>query len=185
MSKIAAVEVIPVAAPDQARNDLDGTVDTVIVRVTDEAGRTGIGETDAPPDVIKSFIEMPTAHLWSRNLTEILLGADPIETAALWQKLYEGSFWPGRRGLGIHAISAIDIALHDLAGKALGLPAYKLMGGARRERLRPYCTIYPGLSQGRPVAELMREIDRQFGAALATGFRAVKMEVLFYDLVSD
>ena len=185
MSKIAAVEVIPVAAPDQAHNDLDGTVDTVIVRLTDEAGRTGIGETDAPPAVVKSFLEMPTAHLWSRNAGEILLGADPVETAALWQKLYEGTFWPGRRGLGIHALSAIDIALYDLAGKALGLPAYKLLGGARRERLRPYCTIYPGLSQGRPVAELMREIDRQFGAALAAGFRAVKMEVLFYDLVSD
>jgi L-alanine-DL-glutamate epimerase-like enolase superfamily enzyme len=185
MSKIAAVEVIPVAAPDQAHNDLDGTVDTVIVRLTDEAGRTGIGETDAPPAVVKSFLEMPTAHLWSRNAGEILLGADPVETAALWQKLYEGTFWPGRRGLGIHALSAIDIALYDLAGKALGLPAYKLLGGARRERLRPYCTIYPGLAQGRPVAALMAEIGRQFEAALATGFRAVKMEVLFYDLVSD
>ena len=185
MSKIAAVEVIPVAAPDQAHNDLDGTVDTVIVRLTDEAGRTGIGETDAPPAVVKSFLEMPTAHLWSRNAAEILLGADPVETAALWQKLYEGTFWPGRRGLGIHALSAIDIALYDLAGKALGLPAYKLLGGARRERLRPYCTIYPGLAQGRPVAALMAEIGRQFEAALATGFRAVKMEVLFYDLVSD
>ena len=59
MSKIAAVEVIPVAAPGQATNDLDGTVDTVIVRITDEEGRYGIGETDAPPAVIKAFIEMP------------------------------------------------------------------------------------------------------------------------------
>ena len=185
MSRIAAVEVIPVASPGQAQNDLDGTLDTVIVRLTDEEGRTGIGEADGPPEVIKAFIEMPTAHLWSRNASEILLGADPVETAGLWQKLYEGTFWPGRRGLGIHAISAIDIALHDLAGKALGLPAYKLMGGARRERLRPYCTIYPGLSQGRPVSALMTEIGRQFEAALATGFRAVKMEVLFFDLVTD
>jgi L-alanine-DL-glutamate epimerase-like enolase superfamily enzyme len=185
MSRIAAVEVIPVASPGQAQNDLDGTLDTVIVRLTDEDGRTGIGEADGPPEVIKAFIEMPTAHLWSRNAAEILLGADPVETAGLWQKLYEGTFWPGRRGLGIHAISAIDIALHDLAGKALDLPAYKLMGGARRERLRPYCTIYPGLSQGRPVAALMTEIGRQFEAALAIGFRAVKMEVLFFDLVTD
>ena len=185
MSRIAAVEVIPVASPGQAQNDLDGTLDTVIVRLTDEDGRTGIGEADGPPEVIKAFIEMPTAHLWSRNASEILLGADPVETAGLWQKLYDGTFWPGRRGLGIHAISAIDIALHDLAGKALGLPAYKLMGGARRERLRPYCTIYPGLSQGRPVSALMTEIGRQFEAALAIGFRAVKMEVLFFDLVTD
>ena len=185
MPKIASVEVIPVAAPEQARDDLDGTVDTVILRVTDEDGRHGIGETDAPPAVVKSFVEMPTAHLWSRNLTEVLIGQDPLETAGLWQKMYEGTFWPGRRGLGIHALSAIDVALHDLAGKQLGVPAYKLMGGARREKLRPYCTIYPGLAHGQPVAALMREIERQFDAALATGFRAVKMEVLFYDLVTD
>mgnify|MGYP001332463776 CR=1 FL=1 len=185
MPRIASIEVIPIAAPEQARNDLDGTVDTVIVRVVDEDGRYGIGETDAPPTVVKSFIEMPTAHLWSRNLSEILVGADPVELAGLWQRMYEGTFWPGRRGLGMHALSAVDVALYDLAGKQLGLPAYKLMGGARRERLRPYCTIYPGLAHGRSISELMREIERQFDAALAAGFRAVKMEVLFYDLVSD
>ena len=111
--------------------------------------------------------------------------ADPLEAAALWQKLYEGTFWPGRRGLGIHAISAIDIALYDLAGKQLGVPAYKLMGGARRDKLRPYCTIYPGLAHGRSIGELMEEIGRQFDTAIASGFRAVKMEVLFFDLVTD
>jgi len=184
-STIAQVEVIPIVAPEQARDDLDGTVETVIVRITDADGRYGIGETDAPATVVKSFIEMPTAHLWSRNLVSLLVGADPIEIAGLWQKMYEGTFWPGRRGLGIHALSAIDIALHDLAGKQLDLPAYKLMGGARRERLRPYCTIYPGLAHGRPIRALMAEIERQFDAARSIGFRAVKMEVLFYELVSD
>jgi L-alanine-DL-glutamate epimerase-like enolase superfamily enzyme len=185
MSKIARLEVIPLAAPVQTADDLDGTTETVIVKVFDEDGRCGIGETDAPPEVVKSFLEMRTAHLWSRNMSEILIGSDPIELAANWQRMYEGVFWPGRRGLGTHALSAVDVALHDLAGKQLGLPAYKLMGGARRERLRPYCTIYPGLSQGRSIDTLMTEIGRQFRAALETGFRAVKMEVLFYDLVTD
>ena len=184
-SFIAKLEVIPVYSPASSANDLDGTADTVIVKIFDEDGRYGFGEADAPPSAIKAFIEMPTAHLWSRNASEILVGQDPIEIAAIWQKLYDGTFWPGRRGLGIHAISAIDIALHDLAGKQLGLPAYKLMGGARREKLRPYCTIYPGLAQGRTIDELMKEIGRQFEAALNAGFRAVKMEVLFYDLVTD
>ena len=129
---------------------------------------------------------MPTAHLWSRNASEILIGAGSAgDRRRIWQKLYDGTFWPGRRGLGIHAISAIDIALHDLAGKQLGVPAYKLMGGARRDKLRPYCTIFPGLAQGRSIGDLMREIGRQFDTALASGFRAVKMEVLFYDLVTD
>jgi L-alanine-DL-glutamate epimerase-like enolase superfamily enzyme len=101
--------------------------------------------------VVKSFLEMRTAHLWSRNVSEILIGSDPIELAANWQRMYEGVFWPGRRGLGLHALSAVDVALHDLAGKQLGVPVYKLIGGARRERLRPYCTIYPGLAQGRSI----------------------------------
>jgi L-rhamnonate dehydratase len=185
MAKIVDVEVIPVVDPKQNPDDCDGTVDTIIVKIVDEDGRYGIGEADAPPLVAKAFIEMPTIHLWSRNSTSILVGADPIEAAALWQKLYEGTFWPGRRGLGIHAISAIDIALYDLAGKQLGIPSYKLLGGARREKLRPYCTIYPGLAQGRSIRDLMKEIGRQFEAALSVGFRALKMEVLFYDLVTD
>ena len=185
MNAIAKFEVIPIAAPDAIADDLDGTTDTVIVKLTDEAGLSGIGETDAPPHVVKAFLEMPTAHLWSRNVQEILIGADPIEATGLWQKLYDGTFWPGRRGLGIHAISAIDIALYDLAGKQRNVPAYKLMGGARRERIRPYCTIFPGLAHGRGIEELMTEIGRQFEVALAVGFRAVKMEVLFYDLVTD
>src|ERR1700761_5708545 len=165
MNKIAAVEVIPLATPDAVADDLDGTTDTVIVRLTDEAGLTGIGETDAPPHVIKAFLEMPTAHLWSRNVNEVLIGADPIEATGIWQKLYDGTFWPGRRGLGIHAISAIDIALHDLAGKQHNVPAYKLMGGARRDKVRPYCPISPGMAQGRPIEQLMTEIGRQFDAA--------------------
>jgi L-alanine-DL-glutamate epimerase-like enolase superfamily enzyme len=185
VAKIARLEVIPIAAPGASANDLDGTTDTVIIKISDEDGRFGIGEADAPPNVVKAFLEMPTAHLWSRNAGDILIGADAMEAAALWHKLYEGTFWPGRRGLGVHAISALDIALYDLAGKQLGVPAYKLLGGARRDKLKPYCTIFPGLPQGRGIRELMKEIDRQFDAAIAAGFRAVKMEVLFYELVSD
>jgi L-alanine-DL-glutamate epimerase-like enolase superfamily enzyme len=184
-NRIARIEAVPVLSPASSAIDLDGTTDTIVVKVFDEEGRYGFGEADAPPLATKSFLEMPTAHLWSRNAGEILVGEDPLEIAAIWQKLYEGTFWPGRRGLGIHAISAIDIALHDLVGKQLGVPAYKLMGGARREKLRPYCTVFPGLPQGRGIRELMQEIGRQFEAAVEAGFRAVKMEVLFYDLVTD
>jgi L-alanine-DL-glutamate epimerase-like enolase superfamily enzyme len=182
---VARIEAIPLAVPDADRTDLDGLVDTVIVRVHDAEGRCGLAETDAPPGLVKAFVESPTAHGWSRSVSELLLGADPVETAANWQRLYDGTFWHGRRGLGLHAIGALDVAMHDLAGKQLGLPVYKMLGGARRAELMPYCTIYPGLAHGRTVAELMGEIGRQFEAALAEGFRAVKMEVLFYDLVTD
>jgi L-rhamnonate dehydratase len=185
MTPIATIEVIPVANPDSNPDDLDGTTETVIVRITDANGLSGIGECDAPAHVVKAFLEMPTQHLWCRNASEILIGADPLETVALWEKLYEGTIFSGRRGLGIHALSAVDIALHDLAGKQLGIPVYKLLGGARRESLRPYCTIFPGMPHDRSIKELMAIIEGQFETALATGFDAVKMEVLFGDLVSD
>jgi L-alanine-DL-glutamate epimerase-like enolase superfamily enzyme len=185
MSPIKSVEVIPLAIGPQDAAELDGTRETVIVRITDEEGRFGIGESDAPPSVIKAIIEAESADLWSQGMAQMLIGADPVETGALWQRLYEGTIYYGRRGLGIHALSAIDLALHDLAGKQLGLPVYKLLGGARRERLRAYCTIYPGLPQGRPIGELMRITEQQFGKALAAGFRAVKTEVVLFDMVTD
>jgi L-alanine-DL-glutamate epimerase-like enolase superfamily enzyme len=92
MTPIEAVEVIPLVVPEGTRDDLDGTVETVIVKVVDADGRYGFGEADAPAGVVKSFLTMPTAHLWSRNITELLVGQDPVEIAALWQKAYEGTF---------------------------------------------------------------------------------------------
>ena len=185
MPAIAEIEVLPLSTAVDRSGDLDGSNDTVVVRITDEDGRVGIGECDAPPAVVKAFIEMPTSHQWSQGTRANLIGADPVETVAIWERLYEATLYPGRRGLGIHALSAIDIALHDLAGKQLGLPIYKLLGGARRRSLTPYATIFPSLPQGRAIGEVMDEIGRLFARALGLGFRAVKMEVLFEDLVTD
>src|SRR5437870_4626435 len=94
--------------------------------------------------------EAPAEPRWSINI-EILMGWDPLEAPAIWQRLYEATNYPGRRGLGIHAMSAIDIALYDLAGKQVGKPVYKLLGGAKREFLTPYATIFQGLPQGRSL----------------------------------
>jgi L-alanine-DL-glutamate epimerase-like enolase superfamily enzyme len=186
MEKISKIEVLPVAMPAEDLGwGANGSVDTVVVRITDEAGRTGIGECDAPPSVVKAFLEMPSAHPWSRNMADLLVGADPLETTALWELIYEATLYPGRRGLGIHALSAVDIALHDLAAQQIGQPVYKLMGGARREFLSPYATVFPGLAAGRDIGQLMDIIERQVERALGLGLRAVKMEVLFYDLVTD
>jgi L-alanine-DL-glutamate epimerase-like enolase superfamily enzyme len=185
MGVIEEIEVIPLRVGGSDVEDCDGTVDTVVVRLTDSEGRSGIGESDASPEAVKAFLETPTAHIWARHASEVLKGADPMEIAALWERLYESTFYSGRRGLGIHALSAVDLALHDLAGKQMGVPAYKLMGGARRSRLRPYCTIYPGLPRGRSLRDLLTITGKQFEQALALGFKAVKMEVMYFDLVTD
>src|SRR5215210_2931378 len=132
MSNIVSLDVLPIVTPSDSSADCDGSVDTLVVRVTDENGVSGIGECDAPPGVVKAFIEMPTAHVWSQNSVDNLIGRDPLELVGIWETLYEATNYPGRRGLGIHALSAIDIALHDLAAKQINKPVYKLMGGARR-----------------------------------------------------
>jgi L-rhamnonate dehydratase len=182
---IAELEVIPIVTPGVNADDCDGAADTVVVRLTDEDGRTGIGEADAPADLVRAFVEQPDLHVWSRNIRNLVVGRDPFPITALVDELYEATLYPGRRGLGIHALSAIDIALHDLVGKQLGRPVYELLGGARKEWLSPYATIFPGLPQGRGLAELLRDIGGRFEAAVEAGFRAVKMECLFYDLVTD
>jgi L-rhamnonate dehydratase len=184
VSPIADVEVIPIesaASPD----DCDGAADTVVVRLTDEAGRTGIGEADAPASVVGAFIDMADLHIWSRGLRGLLIGQDPFPIPALWDRLYEGSIYPGRRGAGIHAISAIDIALHDLAGKQLDRPAFELLGGARRTQLLPYATLFPGMPQGRTMRALEGELEALVDRALQLGFRAIKIEALFDELISD
>lgn len=184
-SRISDVEAIPLRAADVDLEDLDGSSETIVVRLTDEAGRVGIGETDAPARVVRELVLMDDLFAWSRGLRNLLLGRDPFELGALHDDLYEATIYHGRRGLGIHALSAIDIALHDLSGKQLGRPVYQLLGGARRQAITPYATIWPGGVKGRTLAQLMDVVAGQFERALALGFRAVKMEVVFGRLVSD
>ncbi len=140
---IAELEVIPIITPGVNADDCDGAADTVVVRLTDDDGRTGIGEADAPSDLVRAFVEQPDLHVWSRNVRNLVVGRDPFPIASLVDELYAATLYPGRRGLGIHALSAIDIALHDLVGKQLGRPVYELLGGARKEWLSPYATIFP------------------------------------------
>ena len=110
------------------------------MRITTDDGLVGIGEVDSSPEVVKAAIEAPKSHLTSCGLRQLLLGEDPRDVGRLWEKCYRGSLYFGRRGVGIHALSGIDIALWDLAGKAAGQPVWRLLGGAYRTasaRTRP------------------------------------------------
>ena len=77
------------------------------------------------------------------GLRELLIGADPLDVEGIWERLYVGSAMNGRRGAVINAIGALDIALHDLRGKALGKPCYELLGGAVRKCVVPYASLQP------------------------------------------
>ena len=73
----------------------------------------------------------------------MLIGADPFEIGELWRRMYLGTAMNGRRGMVIHAMSAVDMALWDLCGKAVGEPVHALLGGATRERITPYASLQP------------------------------------------
>src|SRR5262249_36766506 len=85
----------------------------------------------------------------------------------LWEKLYRGSLYFGRRGVGIHALSGIDIALWDLCGKALHQPVHRLLGGAHRDRVRAYAsTLMP---------EAPADAGREAARGPASGCTAVRL----------
>ena len=185
MSSIANIEALVISVPAEGNAFADGNEETLLVRITDENGLTGIGECVATPQVIKSMVDTPTIHFWSQGIKDVLLGQDPLETVALYDKIYHSSFYHGRRGILIHALSAVDIALHDLAGKQIGKPVYKLLGGARCEKLRPYATIYPGDIYDGPMKTVVTELEKQADIAIDQGLRAVKVPVLFGEHLSD
>jgi L-alanine-DL-glutamate epimerase-like enolase superfamily enzyme len=185
VSRIVEVEVIVLRAGPVDLADLDTSNETVVIRIVDEEGRAGIGETDAPAAVVRELVLMDDLFDWSRGLRNALIGADPFEIPALHGRLSAETIYHGRRGLGVHALSAVDIALYDLVGKQLERPAYQLLGGARRDAITPYATIWPGGVKDRTLDEMMEAIGAQMRIARELGYRAVKMEVIFGDLASD
>ena len=75
------------------------------------------------------------------HYAEFLRGCDPFRIGALWQEMYRSQYFEGGRVLQA-AISAIDIALHDIKGKALGVPVYDLLGGKQRDRIPTFATTF-------------------------------------------
>lgn len=185
MALIINVEALVISVPAQGNAFAQDSEETLLVRITDENGLVGIGECVVTPHVIKEMVNTRTIHFWSQGIKDILLGADPIETVALYDRIYHGSFYHGRRGILIHALSAIDIALHDLAGKQINQPVYKLLGGARCEKIRPYATIYPGDIYDGPLSTVVSELNKQVEIAIDQGLRAVKVPVLFGEHLND
>ena len=92
----------------------------------------------------------------------------------------------GRRGLGVHAaLGDRRGARTTSSGSSSARPVYQLLGGARRTAITPYATVYAGPVAGRTIGQMMDDVAARFGRALDLGFTAVKMEVLFEDLVTD
>ncbi|MDN3312021.1 mandelate racemase/muconate lactonizing enzyme family protein [Microbacterium oryzae] len=129
---------------------------TTVVKVTTDEGHVGWGETFSvglqPPQIAASVID--------NALAPLVVGRDPLQTDVIWDDLYVRTRDFGRTGVVVGAISAIDIALWDIRGKAAGLPVWKLLGGAFRDRVQCYATGFFRLQGQHESAEMAEEAAR-------------------------
>ncbi len=137
----------------------------LLVRITADDGTIGWGEAYGPPE--------PSAAIVDYVLAPIVLGANPFNTLPLWEQMYARLRDFGQKGFAIHAISAIDIALWDLKGKALGVSVSRLLGGRFRDRVEAYAT---GL-YFRPKEQFEAELVDEALVHVADGFRAIKLKI--------
>ena len=135
---------------------------SALVQITTDDGLTGLGEIGDGaffPEAVPVFVE---------RFKSFLLGQDPTRIRWLWEKMYYGSMYWGRRGLGVGVISGLEVALWDLVGKARGRPVYDLLGGLYYDRLRLYAGGVP-----KPPDQLPGQL-KQF---VAQGYTAVKIRI--------
>ena len=159
--KITNVEAIYVSQK-VVRAQCDSGQDALIVKVSTDAGITGLGEVDSAPLAAKAVIEGPFSQTISTGLKHLLIGEDPFETERLWHTMYPRTIYSGRRGIGLHVMSGIDLALWDIKGKALGLPVWKLLGGGFHKKIRCYASSLFGTTPKKTGDIAHRIRDRGF-----------------------
>jgi len=173
--KITKIESSVLLAPNYDSEIASSAQEDIVVKIHTDAGIVGIGETDTNSWATKAYIHSPSTHNMSISLEHLLLGEDPLETEALWEKMYVSTAMTGRRGLGICAIGALDIALWDLKGKALGKPVWKMLSDIHQPEVRPYASLLP---TGRTLEEVTSSLIQKVLRAKDLGFSAAKLEIL-------
>jgi L-alanine-DL-glutamate epimerase-like enolase superfamily enzyme len=121
--------------------------------------------------VVGRSIAAGFTEIIERNLAPVIRGENPFFVERIWDKMYRQWRKPVAKGAVIQAIGAVDMAIWDIIGKALGKPAYQVLGGFT-ERVRVYAAggYY---EEGKSTADLAREMESH----VKEGFRAVKMKV--------
>jgi D-galactarolactone cycloisomerase len=142
-----------------------------LVEVHTDEGITGWGEALCqglqPPEIAAAAIE----HV----LKGLVVEADPLQPEVLWHRMYHHTRDYGQKGAVIGAISGIDIALWDIAGKARREPVAKLLGGMFRTRIEAYATGFYRIKGQGEAARLAQEAESH----IAKGFRALKIKLGF------
>ncbi len=151
-----------------------------LLKISTDAGVTGWADIETQPHVGKAIVDAPSGGaIGFESIRAALLGENPLEHERLWQKMYRYLAYYGRQGAGMQMISGADIALWDIAGKALGQPVHTLLGATYRDRVKAYAsTLF------RPTPDAMKAAVAGY---LERGFRAIKFGwgAFGYDLALD
>lgn len=145
--KITAIETIHLSRGITVHA---GPIQWLWVRIHTDEGLIGLGESYPNAEAEKAVVHT--------KLATVLLGRDPSEIDLLWTDMFRNVSYSGWAGAEMRALSAVDIALWDLAGKAAGLPIYKLLGGASRKAIRIYNTCYDHIDFMKEPARLAEEL---------------------------
>ena len=160
--RIARIEALPIHYPDP--NDFDTIRRTVLVRVETDHGVVGWGECIAMwPEACRAV-----ALVIAEGLLPLLRGEPAGEIEAVWGRMRRHVWWYGEGGIASLAISGIDMALWDIAGKIAGQPLYEMLGGLKHERLLANASSHVNK---RGEAACVAEVEGFFAA----GFRSCKL----------
>lgn len=171
--KITSVEILKLKIPEGTQ------IRPVICKVNTDEGIYGLGEAS-----VAIVMGAYAAAEMIKDLSRVLIGADPLKHELLWERMFKQSFWgKGNGAIVMAAISAIDTALWDLKGKYYKAPVYELLGGKYRDKLRSYASQIQfgwGSQMIQPLGDpsLYGESCKK---ALAQGYSAVKVDVLQFD----
>ena len=149
----------------------------ILCRIHTDEGIYGDGEA-----ALAYGIASPAAAGMIRDLATLIIGMDPLDSEVIWDKLYKSTFWGQNGGPVVFAgISALDIALWDIKGKAFNVPVYKLLGGKRRDNLRTYASqLQFGWSDHAETLTTLDEYREVSKKAVAEGYDAIKIDFLTY-----
>src|SRR5215469_7300977 len=128
----------------------------LLVEIFTDDGLVGLGNAALSPMATKQVID--------GYLKPLLLGADPWDIEFLWQHMYRKTMAFGRKGIGMVAISAVDIALWDLLGKSAKQPVFRLLGGRTKTRIPVYASRLYSVPLDELAAEAKRYKDEGYKA---------------------
>jgi L-rhamnonate dehydratase len=140
----------------QARRKWMGPVGDVIVTIETDAGITGHGQGNWATGAIATIVE--------ETISKLIVGEDPAEREKLWDVMYRATIPFGRKGAAIEAISAVDLALWDIAGKAADKPVYELLGGPVTDEIPCYASNLHPIDTETLQEEALDYVERGFDA---------------------